>query len=63
LRNPYYASEKDWVVLNKYEKYASYLLGKERFSNWFNTNESGALCFKMQNSPLLKGQLIARGAF
>lgn len=62
LRNPIMHPNKDWVALSEYEKYSNSLTGAERFSSWFNTSRPGNLFFRMHGSPLLEGQLIARGA-
>jgi hypothetical protein len=62
LRNPIMHPNKDWVDLSEYEKYSNFITGTDRFSNWFNTSRPGNLFFQMKGSPLLEGQLIAKGA-
>ena len=62
LRNPIMHPNKDWVGLGEYEKYSNFITGAGRFSSWFNASRPGNLFFRMYGSPLLEGQLIARGA-
>lgn len=62
LRNPIMHPNKDLVDLSEYEKYSNFITSTDRFSSWFNTSRPGNLFFRMKGSPLLEGQLIARGA-
>lgn len=62
LRNPIMHPNKDWVGLSEYEKYSNFITGTDRFSSWFNTSRPGNFFFRMKGSPLLEGQLIAKGA-